>query len=745
MSVHSEANGSHNHRILRTSSYIFDEKDKNSPQTNTIAYLTPPISSHFGGKIFSDANSVRSLASIGVGSTDGRKLVIRHVPNSPTELLKIVNPPPQPPPEEDDDDSSSFGYAFDPERSQLKPRRQHWANKMQFVLACIGYSVGLGNVWRFPYMCYKSGGGAFLVPYFIILIICSTPMLYMELAVGQYTGRGPIAALGQICPLFKGAGLASVVVSFLMSTYYSVIIGYSIYYFFTSMKTDLPWTGCNHRWNTPDCWIPERQHANITKSETSRTPSEEFFERKVLQISTGIEDPGTMRWELFACLICAWLLVYFATWKSIKSSAKVRYFTATFPFFLIIVLMGRALTLEGAETGLQYFFRPKWSDLGNANIWINAASQNFNSLGIAFGSMISFASYNKYNNNILHDTLSVSIVNAITSILVGIFAFATLGNLALEQSTDIQNVISDGPGFIFVVYPQVMAKMPYAQLWGVMFFFMLLCLGLNSQFAIVEVVVTSLRDGFPNWIKRKLLYHEVLVLIVCVISFLFGLPNIIQGGIYFFQLMDHYAASISIMFLAFFQVIAIAWCYGAGRLSSNVKQMTGKAPAYYLKTCWVLCGPALLISLWIFSLINYKEPTYNNGKYYYPRWAYGLGWSIASLSLICIPAYAIINILRAPGSNFCDKIVNAMKPNIYTCRICGEHHCEHDFPEDAYIINQQEMTPVIQPRIILRTPPPGHPINKHSPLLTSSNQPNTSVVEDESSGGQLRDDIIEKS
>lgn len=214
-----------------------------------------------------------------------------------------------------------------------------------------------------------------------------------------------------------------------------------------------------------------------------------FFRNKVLQMTSGIEIPGNMRWELFACLICAWLLVYFATWKSIKSSAKVRYFTATFPFVLIIILMGRALTLEGANEGLEFLFRPNWKLLGNANVWINAASQNFNSLGIAFGSMISFSSYNKYSNNVLHDTIAVSMVNAVTSILVGIFAFATLGNLAWEQNSSVSSVISDGPGLIFVVYPQVMGKMPYAQLWAVMFFFMLLCLGLNSQVNMVFIYI----------------------------------------------------------------------------------------------------------------------------------------------------------------------------------------------------------------------------------------------------------------
>lgn len=674
--------------IIRTGSYIFSE-----------AGGTP--------RLFSDATSIRSLASIGVGSTDGRRMVIRRVPNSPTELLTIINPPT--PPDEPYENDSYTGISDDSDIDNLKPRKQHWANKMQFVLACIGYSVGLGNVWRFPYLCYKSGGGVFLVPYFIILLTCGIPMLFMELAVGQYTGRGPIGALGQLCPLLKGTGLASVVVSFLMSTYYSVIIAYAIYYFFTSFRPELPWTDCSHRWNTPDCWVPERMKHNISRPELSRTPTEEFFENKVLQISHGIEYPGGMRWELVACLICAWILVYFAIWKSIKSSAKVRYLTATLPFVLIIVFLGRSLTLEGADKGLNYFFRPNWEELGRANVWINAAAQNFNSIGIAFGSMISFASYNKYNNNILHDTLAVSFVNGITSLLVGIFAFATIGNIALEQNTTVEDVISGGPGLIFVVYPQALAKMPAAQMWAVLFFFMLLCLGLNSQFAIVEVVVTSIQDGFPRWIKRKLVYHELLVLIVCVVSFFAGLPNLIQGGIYFFQLIDHYAASISIMFLAFFETVAIAWFYGINRLSKNVKQMTGRYPSFYLRFCLLIAVPAMLISLWIFSLINYEAPTYHNGKYIYPGWAHGLGWAITAASLICIPAFAIYQIARAEGATLGQKIMNTLKPNLYECKICGEHHCDHDFPEDEYGREMALVDSTSGAPLILQAPPPGNP------------------------------------
>lgn len=150
-----------------------------------------------------------------------------------------------------------------------------------------------------------------------------------------------------------------------------------------------------------------------------------------------------MRWELAACLVCAWVLVYFAIWKSIKSSAKVRYITTTLPFLLIIVFLGRSLTLDGADMGLRYFFKPDWELLKQSRPWVNAASQIFNSIGIAFGSMIMFASYNRFDNNFLHDTLAVSLINAVTSLIVGIFTFATIGNIAFEQNTSVKDVIAD--------------------------------------------------------------------------------------------------------------------------------------------------------------------------------------------------------------------------------------------------------------------------------------------------------------
>ncbi|BES95896.1 transporter [Nesidiocoris tenuis] len=601
--------------------------------------------------------------SIGMGSTDGHNVTVRKVPTSPNELFNI---PSVTSGEEDDDASSTCSYAtsggWDGSSSRRLKSRGLWENKMQFILAVVGYSVGLGNLWRFPYLSYASGGGVFLIPYYIILISCSVPLLYMELAIGQFTRRGPIGAFSKLCPIFKGAGVSSVIVAFFMSTYYNVIIAYTLYYLFASFHSDPPWNGCNNIFNTKRCWQPEMD--NSTKLNYSLTPAEEFYNLKVLQVSTGIEEPGSLRWELAACLLFGWIFVYFALWKSVRSSGKVLYFTATLPFVLVLVFLGRALTLEGSELGLRYFFTPKWELLADSKVWVYAAAQNFYSIGIAFGSTISIASYNRAANHILVDTLTVSAINAVTSLIVGVFAFAMIGNIAMEHDTSIEDVVADGPGLMFIVYPQALSKMPVSSLWAVFFFFMLLCLGLNSQFAIVEVVVTSFQDGFPNWIKKKLICHEIVVLVICIISFLLGLPMITQGGIYVFQLVDHYALSNSIMPIAFFETIAIAWCYGAGRLSKNIRLMSGETPYFYFRVCWVVAAPSFILCVWIFYLVDYQPLKYDNGHYTYPWWADAIGWSITAICLLWIPLIAFYAIVSAEGTNIFQKFANSIRARI---------------------------------------------------------------------------------
>ncbi|CAN0366409.1 unnamed protein product [Lampetra planeri] len=536
------------------------------------------------------------------------------------------------------------------------PTRETWSRKIEFTLACVGYAVGLGNVWRFPYLCYRSGGGAFLVPYVVMLALCGIPLLFMELSVGQYTRLGPVHALARLCPLLKGVGVATVAISFLLCTYYNVIVTWALYYLFRSFQSPLPWfspAGSMAATANGSTAIAATL-ANASSVAMSRnqslgiSASQHYFDHTVLQMTGGVEDLGGMRWELLGLLLLAWVLVYFCIFRGVKSTGKVVYFTALFPYVVLLALLINNVQLPGAMNGIYYFLTPVWGRLTEVQVWVNAAAQVFNSIGVSFGSLISLSSYNKFNNNILRDTLVVSLANSATSIFAGFVIFSAIGYMAHIHGLPVSNIATDGPGLVFVVYPEAFVTMPVSPFWAVSFFFMLLCLGLDSQFAMVEVMVTSLMDGCGPALLRRLKRKELVVLLVCFVAFLLGLPNVTQGGIYVFQLMDHYTAVTSLMFLAFFEVVAICWLYGVDRLSSNVQEMLGRPPNIFFRVCWRFCAPVLVSGILVFSIVQYKPARY--GHYVYPGWAEALGWCISLLSIIWIPLGAAHTLYTIPGS-----------------------------------------------------------------------------------------------
>ncbi|KAJ8342900.1 hypothetical protein SKAU_G00328280 [Synaphobranchus kaupii] len=531
--------------------------------------------------------------------------------------------------------------------------RPTWQRQIEFTLAGIGCAVGLGNVWRFPYLCYRSGGGAFLIPYFLMLVVLGIPLLYMELTLGQYIRRGPVQALTKVCPLLKGVGLAMVAISFILCTYYNIIITWALYYLFSSFQSPLPWENCNNTWNRPNCTD------HITNSSFSSTTSQQFFNYKVLERTSGVEEMGTMRWELCLVLLVAWILNYLCIFKGVKSTGKVVYFTALFPYVILVALLINNMQLPGAMAGVRFFIIPEWEKLKSVQVWINAAVQIFNSIGIGYGSMMAMSSYNAFNNNILKDTLTIAIVNSLTSILAGFVIFSAFGYMSYLQNIPVGDIAVDGPGLVFVVYPQAIVTMPVAPIWAVLFFIMLLCLGLDSQFAMVEVMVTSLLDAFDGAILRYLKHKEFVVLAVCCTAFLLGIPHVMQVGIYVFQLMDHYTAIVSTMFLAFFEVVAICWIYGVKRLSQNIEEMTGKKPSIFFMACWTVIAPVLVSVIMVFSVIQFKPAHY--GSYVYPPWAQGIGWIIAMASIIWIPLGAVHTLWVLPGS-FTEKLLKSVTP-----------------------------------------------------------------------------------
>jgi len=553
-----------------------------------------------------------------------------------------------------------------------KGERETWGSRISFLLACIGYAVGLGNIWRFPYNAYKSGGGAFLVPYFIMLLLCGIPLLFMELAVGQYTRRGPIGALDKLCPILKGAGVGTVFISFFLCTYYNVILAWAMFYLMSSFSDPLPWLTCDNWWNSEFCFIKEDDNSAVIDNSSLRVSStQEFFDHRVLQVSDGIHKMGNIRTELLGFLALAWIIVYFCLWKGVATTGKVVYFTATLPIILLIIFVIRGVTLPGAINGLKFFFLPDWDKVCEPKVWVNAASQVFNSVGIAFGSLIAFSSYNKFRGPVLRDTLIVTLVDALISLICGCAVFSVLGNLAHQQGKDVDQVVADGPGLVFVVFPHALAQMPYPQVWSVIFFCLVLFLGVDSQFATVEVILTSIKDGWKS-LNHKKYSQELLVLAVCVTSFICGIPHIYQGGIYTFHIVDYYSATISLMYIAFFETVAIVWCYGASRLARNVADMTGSEPSSFFVLSWKYSAPGLILIIWMFTLVDYKTPSYNNGQYHYPDWCHVFGWFLTLLSLSALPMLALVQIIKTkPGANIWQKFRHAWRSKIDHCPCCG--------------------------------------------------------------------------
>ncbi|CAD5120066.1 DgyrCDS8648 [Dimorphilus gyrociliatus] len=425
-------------------------------------------------------------------------------------------------------------------KNDEKPRAI-WSGHVEFLLSCISFAVGLGNIWRFPHQCYQNGGGAFLIIYILMLIFLGLPLFFLEMAFGQYASLGPIT-IWRICPLFKeikdhvtGLGYMMVFISSIVSIYYNVVIGYTLIFLFYSFTSKLPWSYCHPGWinckaHFSDCptnttLINSTQileyttqavtaTANLTKNSSTvinctspndRTPSEIFWYENVLDLSDGIHEMGGLKWKLVLFLLLAWVIVFLCIMKGIKSSGKVAYFTGTFPYVILLILFFRGVTLKGAGKGIEFYLKPDFEMMKHSKVWRAAAVQILYSLGPGFGGLLTMSSYNKFNNNCHRDALIVALVNSGTSIFAGFVIFSVLGFMAHETQQEVKDVVKNsGPGLAFIAYPEALAQMKGGPFWSICFFFMLFVLGLGSQFIIIASFIEY--DGmkyenytYPQW------------------------------------------------------------------------------------------------------------------------------------------------------------------------------------------------------------------------------------------------------
>ncbi|XP_059833417.1 sodium- and chloride-dependent neutral and basic amino acid transporter B(0+)-like isoform X6 [Hypanus sabinus] len=548
--------------------------------------------------------------------------------------------------------------------------RGNWSSKTDYLLSMIGCAVGLGNVWRFPYLAYRNGGGV---------------------------------------------GITMMIVVSFCNLTYNCIIAYSLYYLFVSFQSPLPWADCFSWWGAdetcsrtprdPLCnltldngyseivnttWLQRNNRTCSNGSEIyvpHQSPSEQYWDKGVLHRSSLMDEMGNIVWHLALSLLLAWLIIGAALSKGIKSSGKVVYFTAIFPYVVLTILLIRGLTLEGAHKGIEFYIgsqtdfskladtekmkktttvkttqagtesRPTVAKEPRAQVWKDAATQIFYSLAVGWGSLITLSSYNKFHNNCYRDTITVCVVNCSTSVFAGFAIFSILGHMAHVQNKPVSEVAQSGFGLVFIAYPEALAQLPWAPLWSALFFLMLLTLGLDTQFGALEVITTTLVDQFPKLLQSKRLY---LTAGLCLIFYLLGLIFVTEGGVYWLNLIDYFCTGWILITIALLELIGLSWVYGVNRFIKDIEMMIGERNFLFWlwwRVCWCFISPCMLLAILTWSLATFAPPSY--GPMEYPVWATPFGWFLIILCIMWIPVIAIMRVAQAEGSTLSQKVAAA--------------------------------------------------------------------------------------
>ncbi|XP_054002781.1 sodium- and chloride-dependent transporter XTRP3 isoform X2 [Hylaeus anthracinus] len=634
--------------------------------------------------------------------------------------------------------SGTQNVAAGPETKE--ENRAAWSGKMQFFLSIIGYSVGLGNIWRFPYLCQQNGGGAFLIPFFVMLILEGVPLFLIELGLGQRMRQGALGVWNTIHPWLGGIGIASCIVTFFVALYYNVIITWCFYYLFNSLEEPLPWAKCPEVDGKPveEC---------VKSSETAY-----FWYRTTLDAAPSIEAGQSLKWWIVLCLLLSWIVVFFIVMKGIQSSGKVVYFTSMFPYLVLTIFFIRGITLKGASAGLAHMYTPKIEKLLEPTVWLDAATQVFYSFGLAFGSLIAFGSYNTPDNNCVRDVLLVSGCNAFTAIYASVVIFAILGfkamtnvdkciasnkdlliengfiaheNITVDEYEDIVNKwnatamnmtlsrcslseqldnAAEGTGLAFIVFTQAIVELPGAPFWSCIFFLMLLALGLGSQIGILEGMLCVIFD--IDLFKR--IKKQYMTGVVCTVCFFVGLIFCTGAGEYWLKMFDSFAGTIGLVMVALMEMISVIFIYGHEKFTKDIEEMTGYRPGTYWQVTWRFLAPIIMVCILLSSIASMfiKKPTYSAWDASqgvavatsYPSWVLAIAVVIIFAGVAPIP---IVFLLRRFQ---CVKLdvdihqgsIRRIDTTVSTKEMMGDvdldeyHDRLEDFPEEDEDINSDD-------------------------------------------------------
>jgi NSS family neurotransmitter:Na+ symporter len=418
--------------------------------------------------------------------------------------------------------------------------REHWKSRSIFIMAAIGSAIGLGNIWRFPYIAAQNGGGAFLIPYFIALLTAGIPLMIIEYGLGIRTQGSAFVAMGKIRKPLRFIGWFAILCSLFINIYYCMVLGWSWNFLFD--LSDLS------RWGS------------------DLAASKDHFFSGILHLSGGPWQFERLHWQLLVGLFVTWLVIWFIIKKGLSYIGKVLLFTVPFPVILVLILLVRGLTLEGSAVGLNYYLAPDWERLKDANVWLAAYGQIFFSLSLGFGTMIAYSSFMPRDTELPNSAAITSFSNCCFSFLAGLAVFSVLGYFAVATNAPIESVSQSGPGLAFIVYPAALAKLPlWVTFFGYLFFVVLLLLGVDSAFSLLETVSAALSDKFD-------ISRTTSTTITAAFSFLAGLPLATGAGLYWLDIIDHFIMAYAITFVAIVECLAVGWILGAKTFAREVNR-----------------------------------------------------------------------------------------------------------------------------------------------------------------------------
>ena len=480
--------------------------------------------------------------------------------------------------------------------------RQRWNSEVGFLLAAVGSAVGLGNIWRFSYLAYTHGGGAFLLPYCIALLSIGIPLLILEFGIGhEREGSAPLS-FAKISRDWEWLGWwAVVMVMFGIMLYYSTIISWCLNYLFLSF--DLSWG------NDPNDYF-FNQFLQVSKSPT------EFVSLR-LPIAFGL----AVIW------LSCWLIVYQGVQKGIELANKI---LMPLLLTLTIVMTVWAMTLEGSMTGVRAYLEPDFSKMANPQVWIDAYSQIFFTLSLGFGIMITYASYLPEKSNLSRTALITVLLNSSYSILAGCGVFAILGFMAESQHKAIADVISQSIGLAFVVYPKALNLIPGGSVFGIIFFFCLVIAGLSSAVSIIEVFVAAMIDKFGFSRQR-------IVSVLCLGGLIGSTVFASQAGLHWLDIVDHYITHYGLVTIGFLECVLIAWIFNLATLRDHINRISSIRMGKDWEIMVRYIAPGALIIILFYDLFTEFEKPYG-GYARIDLGLIGILWLLSTLVTGCLLA-----------------------------------------------------------------------------------------------------------